>query len=184
MRPVEALIPYVRNARMWRPGKLRFLIAVKNPLAIGRPRTPENTAPCGAPPVARFATPVGLRPPFVAHPATLPHPDRRARFILFAAQHFLAPIAGKPHRAGGPARCCGSQRRWHCGPWRAAGHLLYRRAPPIQSAARRPRLNDFWCACEGRKREPPTKKLGRQGPRNLEGSAGVVRKPLKLWWVQ
>src|SRR6516162_5455073 len=86
MRPVEALIPYVRNARMWRPGKLRFLIAVKNPLAIDRPRTPENTAPCGAPPVARFATPVGLRPPFVAHPATLPHPDRRARFILFAAQ--------------------------------------------------------------------------------------------------
>jgi len=71
---------------MWRPGKLRFLIAVKNPLAIDRPRTPENTAPCGAPPVARFATPVGLRPPFVAHPATLPHPDRRARFILFAAQ--------------------------------------------------------------------------------------------------
>ena len=67
---------------------------------------------------------------------------------------------------------------------RSAGHLLYRRAPPIQSAARRPRLNDFWCACEGRKREPPTKKLGRQGPRNLEGSAGVVRKSLKLWWVQ
>src|SRR5438552_10723955 len=72
---------------MWRPGKLRFLIGVKNPLAIDRPRPPENTAPCGAPPVARFATPVGLRPPFVAHPATLPHPDRRALLILFAAQH-------------------------------------------------------------------------------------------------
>src|SRR5438309_12014435 len=71
---------------MWRPGKLRFLIGVKNPLAIDRPRPPENTAPCGAPPVARFATPVGLRPPFVAHPATLPHPDRRALLILFAAQ--------------------------------------------------------------------------------------------------
>ena len=26
---------------------------------------------------------------------------------------------------------------------RSAGHLLYRRAPPIQSAARRPRLDDF-----------------------------------------
>src|SRR5215471_3160068 len=74
---------------MWRPGKLRFLIGVKNPLAIGRPRPPENTAPCGASPVARFATPVGLRPPFVAHPATLPHPDRRALLILFAAQHEL-----------------------------------------------------------------------------------------------
>src|SRR5439155_6271469 len=71
---------------MWRPGKLRFLIGVKNPLAIDRRRPPENTAPCGAPPVARFATPVGLRPPFVAHPATLPHPDRRALLILFAAQ--------------------------------------------------------------------------------------------------
>src|SRR5438445_4251438 len=70
---------------MWRPGKLRFLIGVKNPLAIDRPRTPENTAPCGAPPVARFATPVGLRPPFVAHPATLPHPDRRALLTLIAA---------------------------------------------------------------------------------------------------
>src|ERR1700730_3376736 len=72
---------------MWRPGKLRFLIGVKNPLPIDRPRPPENTAPCGAPPVARFATPVGLRPPFVAHPATLPHPDRRALLILFAAPH-------------------------------------------------------------------------------------------------
>ena len=71
---------------MWRPGKLRFLIGVKNPLPIDRPRTPENTAPFGAPPVAKFATPVGLRPPFVAHPATLPHPDRRALLLLFAAQ--------------------------------------------------------------------------------------------------
>src|SRR5438477_5649553 len=76
---------------MWRPGKLQFLIGAKNPLPIDRPRPPENTAPCGAPPVARFATPVGLRPPFVAHPATLPHPDRRALLILFAAQHPRAP---------------------------------------------------------------------------------------------
>jgi hypothetical protein len=42
----------------------RFLIGVKNPLAIDRPRPPENTAPCGASPVARFANPLGLRPPF------------------------------------------------------------------------------------------------------------------------
>src|ERR1700720_2645206 len=47
---------------MWRPGKLRFLIGVKNPLLIDRPRPPENTAPYGAAPVARFATPVGLPP--------------------------------------------------------------------------------------------------------------------------
>src|SRR5215831_13337343 len=83
---------------MWRPGKLRFLIGVKNPLAIGRPRPPENTAPCGASPVARFATPVGLRPPFVAHPATLPHPDRRALLILFAAQHPVLETAWAAHR--------------------------------------------------------------------------------------
>src|SRR5689334_15253529 len=56
---------------MWRPGKLRFLIGVKNPLPIGRSRPLENTAPCRAAPIARFATPVGLRPPFVTHPATL-----------------------------------------------------------------------------------------------------------------
>src|SRR5690242_7234627 len=79
---------------MWRPGKLWFLISMKNPLTIDRPRPPENTAPCGAPPVARFATPVGLRPPFVAHPATLPHPDRRALLILFAAQHAEPMTAG------------------------------------------------------------------------------------------
>src|SRR6185295_7829987 len=84
---------------MWRPGKLRFLIGVKNPLAIDRPRPPENTAPCGAAPVARFATPVGLRPPFVMHPATLPHPDRRALLILFAAQHLGQYTTEHPNAA-------------------------------------------------------------------------------------
>jgi hypothetical protein len=37
----------------------------------------------------RFATPVGLRPPFIAHPATLPHPDRRALLTLIAAAQKL-----------------------------------------------------------------------------------------------
>src|SRR5690349_22061004 len=32
---------------MWRPGKLQFLIGVKNPLPIGRPRSPENEALAG-----------------------------------------------------------------------------------------------------------------------------------------
>ena len=50
---------------MWRPGKLRFLIGVKTRFLSGRPRPPENTAPCGeAAPIARFATSVRLRPPF------------------------------------------------------------------------------------------------------------------------
>src|SRR2546430_17225460 len=76
---------------IWRPGKLRFLIGVKNPLPIGRPRPPGNAAPCGARPVARFLTPVGLPPPFVSPPATLSPPDWRALFILFAAQHEAVP---------------------------------------------------------------------------------------------
>src|SRR6516164_716682 len=72
---------------MWRPGKLRFLVGVKNPLPIDRPRPPENTAPCRTAPIARFAISVGLRPPFVTPPETLSHPDCRALLILFAAQH-------------------------------------------------------------------------------------------------
>src|SRR5215813_1085047 len=37
--------------------------------------TARKRGPCRAAPVARFATPVGLSPPFVTHPATLSHPD-------------------------------------------------------------------------------------------------------------
>src|SRR4029077_10506731 len=71
---------------MWRPGKLRFLIGVKNPLPIRPAVTARKHGPLQGRAVARFATSVGLRPPFVTHPATLPHPDRRALLILFAAQ--------------------------------------------------------------------------------------------------
>jgi hypothetical protein len=45
-----------------RQAAVPHLISVKNPLPIGRPRPPENTASSGAPPVARFATPLGLLP--------------------------------------------------------------------------------------------------------------------------
>ena len=38
-------------------------------------RDRQNAAPSGATPLAGFATPVGLRPPFVTNPATLSHPD-------------------------------------------------------------------------------------------------------------
>jgi hypothetical protein len=82
---------------MWRPGTLRFLIGVKNPLQSGRPRPPENTAPCGAAPVVRFATSVGLRPPFVANPATLSHPDRRAFLIPSVAQQAISGSASFSH---------------------------------------------------------------------------------------
>jgi hypothetical protein len=33
---------------MWRPGKGRFLISVKNPYLLGRPRLPANAPPPGA----------------------------------------------------------------------------------------------------------------------------------------
>jgi hypothetical protein len=31
---------------MWRPGKMRFLIDMKNRFLSGRPRPPDNTAHC------------------------------------------------------------------------------------------------------------------------------------------
>src|SRR4029077_13091251 len=76
---------------MWRPGKLRFLIGVKKPSPIRPAVTARKHGPLQGRAVARFATSVGLRPPFVTHPATLPHPDRRALFILFAAQQRPQP---------------------------------------------------------------------------------------------
>jgi hypothetical protein len=60
---------------MWRLGKLRFLIGVKNPLPIRPTAIARKHGPCEAAPIARFATSVGLCPPFVTHPATLSHPD-------------------------------------------------------------------------------------------------------------
>jgi hypothetical protein len=71
---------------MWRPGKLWFLIGVKNPLPIRPAATARKQGPLRGRAVARFATSVGLRPPFVAHPATLSHPDRRAFLIPSVAQ--------------------------------------------------------------------------------------------------
>src|SRR5712671_3093355 len=72
---------------MWRPGKLRFLIGVKNPLPNGRPRPPDNTAPAGPrrSPDSRLQS--GYALPSATHPATLSHPDRRALLILFVAHH-------------------------------------------------------------------------------------------------
>jgi hypothetical protein len=75
---------------MWRPGKLRFLIGVKNPLPIRPAATARKHGPLRAAPVVRFATSVGLRPPVVANPATLSHPDRRAFLIPSVAQHRAA----------------------------------------------------------------------------------------------
>jgi len=60
---------------MWRPGKGRFLIGMKNPLPTRSAATASQRAPYGAAPFAGFATSVGLRPPSVTHPATLSHPD-------------------------------------------------------------------------------------------------------------
>src|ERR1700730_16297550 len=70
---------------MWRPGKGRFLIGVKNPLPIRPATTARRRASFGGTPIAGFATSVGLPPPAVTHPATLSHPDCRAPLTLFAA---------------------------------------------------------------------------------------------------
>src|SRR5205085_12635223 len=59
---------------MWRPGKLRFLIGVKNPLPIRPTATARKHGP--------------LRGPA--------DPDRRAVLILFAAQHRRPPPAAPP----------------------------------------------------------------------------------------
>jgi hypothetical protein len=72
---------------MWRPGKERFLIGMKNPLPTRPAATASRRAPYAAAPFAGFATSLGLRPPAVTHPATLSHPDCRAPLTLFAAQH-------------------------------------------------------------------------------------------------
>jgi hypothetical protein len=60
---------------MWRPGKGRFLIGVKNPLPIRPAATASQRAPFKATSITGFATSVGLRPPAVSNPATLSHPD-------------------------------------------------------------------------------------------------------------
>src|SRR6516225_8267105 len=71
----------------WRPGKLRFLIGVKNPLPIRPTAIARKHGPLRGRAVRQIRTSVGLRPPFVAHPATLSHPDRRALLISSVAQH-------------------------------------------------------------------------------------------------
>jgi hypothetical protein len=60
---------------MWRPGKQRFLIGVKNRLISRPPRRPGGASLRKDRVVARFATALGLRPPSVANPATSSHLD-------------------------------------------------------------------------------------------------------------
>jgi hypothetical protein len=71
----------------WRPGKLRFLIGVKNPLPIRPAAIARKHGPLRGRAVHQIRTSVGLRPPFVVHPATVSHPDRRALLISSVAQH-------------------------------------------------------------------------------------------------
>jgi hypothetical protein len=93
-------------------GKAKFLIGVKNPVRIGRLRPLENTALAGAVPVARFATLVGLRPPFLTHPATLSLPVCRTATIdatksllknMFELLSQVYPVGNVPNRRSGVA---------------------------------------------------------------------------------
>ena len=70
----------------WRPGKLRFLIGVKNPLPIRPTAIARKHGPLRGRSVRQIRTSVGLGPPFVAHPATVSHLDRRALLISSVAQ--------------------------------------------------------------------------------------------------
>src|SRR5215472_13164080 len=79
----------------WRPGKLRFLIGVKNPLPIRPTVIARKHGPLRGHAVRQIRTSVGLRPPFVAHPATVSHPDRRALLISSVAQQPI-PISSRP----------------------------------------------------------------------------------------
>jgi hypothetical protein len=85
---------------MWRPGKLRFLISVKNPLPIDRPRPPENTAPCGTPPVARFALRSGYALPS----------SRIRRYFLILIDVLFSSCS--PRSTG----CTGARLQWAANP--------------------------------------------------------------------
>jgi Protein of unknown function (DUF1348) len=63
---------------MWRPGKVRFLIGVKNRFHIRPSATARREPLPSARAAAGFATTVGLRPPCVSNPAALSHPVCRA----------------------------------------------------------------------------------------------------------
>jgi len=60
---------------MWRPGKVRFLIGVKNRLHIRPTAIARHAPPCEARAAAGFATSVGLCPPSGTNPAALSHLD-------------------------------------------------------------------------------------------------------------
>jgi hypothetical protein len=77
----------------WRPGKLQFLIGVKNPLPIRPTAIARKHGPLRGRAVRQIRTSVGLRPPFVAHPATVSHPNRRALLISSVAQQLTRGIA-------------------------------------------------------------------------------------------
>src|SRR5580693_9288902 len=81
---------------MWRPGKLWFLIGVKNPLPIRPAATARKQGPLRGRAGRQIRDFSRATPPFVAHPATLSHPDRRAFLIPSVAQQTIS----------GWARCC------------------------------------------------------------------------------
>ena len=82
------------------PGQAAVPHRREEPASYRPTATPENTAPCEAVPAVKFATSVALRPPFVANPATLSYPDRRAFLIPSVAQHGLRRLRGLIPRNG------------------------------------------------------------------------------------
>src|SRR5262249_61387085 len=92
---------------MWRPGKLQFLIGVKNPLPIGRPRSPENAALAGPRPSPDSQIRSGY---------ALPSSRIRRHFlILFAAATAAAAQAVSGLVAGGGPQKSPESALWRGG---------------------------------------------------------------------
>src|SRR4029077_7415340 len=68
----------------WRPGKLRFLIGVKNPLPIRPTAIARKHGPLRGRAVRQIRTSVGLRPPFVAI---------RRRFLILIDARFSSRLS-------------------------------------------------------------------------------------------
>src|SRR5438477_1006978 len=87
---------------MWRPGKLRFLIGMKNPLPIRPTATARKYGPLRGRAGRQIRDFSRATPSFRGHPATVSHPDRRALLIPSVAQQ---PIPDQSRRARfAPAR--------------------------------------------------------------------------------
>src|SRR5215469_4244271 len=95
--PTYGQIAFHLRSVMWRPGKLRFLIGVKNRLHI-QPAATAGRAPLARTAVvAGFVTSVGLRPPYTANLATF----RRKKPVFQRRRQNLRPCIRRMTKPAG-----------------------------------------------------------------------------------